>query len=52
MTTKEKDPLLEDDEIPEGADDIAGAERIDDVEEDVPLEDPDGEVEDDEDLDA
>jgi len=39
--------LIEDDPIPEGADDLAGSERVD---EDVVVEDPDGEVIEDEDL--
>ncbi len=39
--------LVEDDEIPEGADDMVGTERVD---EDIVVEDPDGEVIDDEDL--
>ena len=45
----ERELPVTDDDVPEGADDAAGAERVD---EDVAVEDPDGSTELDEDLEA
>jgi hypothetical protein len=46
-TVVETTSIVEDDEIPEGADDLSGADAI---EEDVVVEDADGELLDDEDI--